>query len=178
MKLRQHIDRAGAVKVVSDGARAANRNLPACVVPASEGSCLAGRAVIVKQPHGLLIAPHRHCCVVLLSLYPLAASERTNVCWRDGRHSFAIAADRAAEADSSLRQRMQEGRGSEPIVGEEDVLLMLIGCGHAKHCVDRSSCVARSILFPRIHLEVQLIVVARQAPSCSPTCEVSKGCTV
>ena len=36
VKLRQHIDRAGAVEVVADGARAADRNLPACVAPAIE----------------------------------------------------------------------------------------------------------------------------------------------
>jgi hypothetical protein len=72
--------------------------------------------------------------------------------------------DRAAEADPSLCQRVQEGRRSEPVVGVEDMLLMLIGCGHVKHCVDRSTRVARSLLFPRIHLEVQQIVVTRQAP--------------
>ena len=80
MQLRQHVDGAGAVEVVADGARAADGNLVARVVPALQRSGLVGRAVVVEQPHGLLIAPHSNCRVALLPLQPLALSERSDVC--------------------------------------------------------------------------------------------------
>lgn len=42
VQLRQHVDGAGAIEVVADGARAANRNLAAEVVPALQRCSLAG----------------------------------------------------------------------------------------------------------------------------------------
>src|SRR5665648_1272565 len=45
---------------------------------------------------------------------------------------------------------------------------MLIGSGHANHRVDSGACVARSLLLPRIHFEVQQIVLTRQAPYLVP----------
>ena len=74
VKLRQHIDRAGAVEVVSDGTRTADRNLVACLAPTIQRCGLRGRAMVVQQPHGLLIAPHCNCGVALLSLDPWADS--------------------------------------------------------------------------------------------------------
>src|SRR5680860_581865 len=120
--------------------------------------------MVVQHPQWLLITPHSNCRVTLLSLQPLASIERTDVCWRDSGHSLAIATHGAAEADASLCQRVQEPRGSEPVVTVEDALLMLIGCGHAQSSVDRSACIARSHLFACIHFEVEEIVLTRQAP--------------
>ena len=128
VKLRQHIDRASAVEVVADGARAADGNLVARVVPAIEGCSLAGRAVVVEHPHDLLILPHSEARVALLPLYPLASSECTDLRLGYAGHSSTIATDGAAAADASLLQRVEDGRGSEPIVGEEDVLLLLVAC--------------------------------------------------
>jgi hypothetical protein len=79
VKLRQHIDRAGTVEIVSEGTRTANGNLVVSITPAVEGRELARGAVIVEHPHRALILPHSDCHVSFLSLYPLAAAKRINV---------------------------------------------------------------------------------------------------
>src|SRR5680860_942685 len=164
VQLRQHIHRAGVIEVITHRARAADGNLLASLVPAIERGSLGGRAVVAEHPQWLPIAPHRHCRVALLPLDPLTAIERTDVCRMDGGHFLPIATHGAAEADASLCQRVQEPRRSEPVVTVEDALLMLIGCGHAQSSVDSGAGIARSHLFACIHLEVEEIVLTRQAP--------------
>src|SRR5680860_954517 len=163
VQLIAHVNGASAIEVVSDGARAADGNLVARVVPALQRCGLVRRAVVVEHPHGFLIAPHRNCGVALLPLDPLALTESRHFLVGDGGHSLAIPAHRAAAADASLLQLVEDSGGSEPIVSEEDVLLLLVLCSHPHDSLVCAAQRPRLLLLPLIHFEVQQVVVTGQA---------------
>ena len=62
-----------------------------------------------------------------------------------------------------MLQRVQQGRGCEPIVSEEDVLLVLIPLDHANDRVERSAFLAAPLLLSCIDFEAQQVVFTGQA---------------